>query len=189
MDPREALDITIKAFGLKAADLARDTGVTVQTLSRYRKKHQDMNSLNAFDVIKALPSHARDLFWSLLLLEGSPDLYERLNSTSPKFLHNEIELALGTQGTQRIEGGGGKYKSDMVAQLARQIFLKESSAESPSDTLIESLVIKYVTQHIGTALRQELTENPDSFKLIVKEYLDDIVDQENLSLINKKKQE
>jgi transcriptional regulator with XRE-family HTH domain len=66
MDPRDALNQTMKAFRLKAKELAQSAGITEHMLSRYRNKRQDMNSLNAFDVIRALPVEAQDYFMQCL---------------------------------------------------------------------------------------------------------------------------
>ena len=66
MDARDALDMTIKMFDLKAADLAVKSGVTATMLSRYRNKHQDMQSANAFNIVRALPEDARQFFMRLL---------------------------------------------------------------------------------------------------------------------------
>jgi transcriptional regulator with XRE-family HTH domain len=66
MDARDALDMTIKVFDLKASDLAAKSGVTPTMLSRYRNKHQDLQSINAFRIVRALSPEAREYFIHLL---------------------------------------------------------------------------------------------------------------------------
>lgn len=82
MDPREVLDQTIKVFRLKASDLAQASGITVQMLSRYRNKHQDMNSLNVFEVLRSLPPEAQKFFWETFH-ERQPQASNEAEVTAP----------------------------------------------------------------------------------------------------------
>jgi len=70
MDPREALDTTIKIFNLRAIDIAQQSGVDPQMISRYRNKRKDMNSLNLYKIVNVLPLQARVYFSSLLIAGG-----------------------------------------------------------------------------------------------------------------------
>jgi len=65
-DPRDALDLTIRLYGLKAKDLAEAVGIDKSSLSRYRHKEQDVQGLTAFAILAALPSDARDFFYKLI---------------------------------------------------------------------------------------------------------------------------
>ncbi|MEC4804732.1 MAG: helix-turn-helix transcriptional regulator [Jaaginema sp. PMC 1079.18] len=67
MNPGEALDRTLNAFNIKAADIARKVGIGTNELSRYRRGHNDMLSYRAFEIVKALPIHAQMYFFSLCM--------------------------------------------------------------------------------------------------------------------------
>jgi transcriptional regulator with XRE-family HTH domain len=70
MDARVALDITLKKFKLKAAEIAEKAGMNQHELSRYRRGHSDVLASRAFQIIKALPTHAQIHFWMLYLQES-----------------------------------------------------------------------------------------------------------------------
>lgn len=65
MDPRDALDLTIRIYKLKASDLARDSNLSPEVISRYRHKKQDLQAENLFKVIKVMPEEARHYFIDL----------------------------------------------------------------------------------------------------------------------------
>jgi len=71
VDPRDALDKAIEVFDLKAADIADLSGVSAQALSRYRRKHQDFQSITLQKIILALPTDARMYF--LVLIGSKPE--------------------------------------------------------------------------------------------------------------------
>lgn len=81
MDFREALDRTIKVFGIKASELAQTAQVSEQALSRYRNKRQNMNDDTLYRLFECLP---RDAQWHFMMLtmfipkegEASPSLSE-----------------------------------------------------------------------------------------------------------------
>ena len=85
MDARDALDITIKMFDLKASDLADQSGVTATMLSRYRNKFQDLQAANAFSIIRSLPSEAREYFLKLLADDPSELPLARLRESAPAY--------------------------------------------------------------------------------------------------------
>lgn len=68
-DPRDALDLTIRLYRLKAKDLAEAVGIDKSSLSRYRHKEQDIQGLTAFAILGALPPDAREFFYKLLTEE------------------------------------------------------------------------------------------------------------------------
>lgn len=78
MDPRDALDATIKHFGLTAKTLAEAAGIGDERLSKYRNKVQDMHSTTVFKLVAALPRTARFYFYSLI----EPELEEPEASNS-----------------------------------------------------------------------------------------------------------
>lgn len=157
MDPREAMDITIKAFNLKAADIAQNSGITVQMLSRYRKKRQDMTSLKVFQVIRALPPEAQNFFWRLstdtserpvpLILDGfdeSPGV-ERLGKSKEMFTmkNNEMKVMI-TSRPSSLEEDLSQYSDNNKASS----FMLNS--------VIEELVLKYLNEHMSSILHEEV---------------------------------
>lgn len=83
MDPRDALDKTIRMFKLNAKELADRSGVDAQMISKYRNKRKDMRSLNVFRVTQALPASAKGYFLSLMLFSDSADVPKGKNLTNP----------------------------------------------------------------------------------------------------------
>lgn len=67
IDPRDALDQTLRVFELKASDLAERSGIDAQQISKYRNKRKDMNSLNLYKLIEAMPIEAQFYFQSIVL--------------------------------------------------------------------------------------------------------------------------
>lgn len=66
MEERQALDLTLKIFDIKATELCKASGVSVTQISRYRNKTRDMTAANAFSVIRALPPDAKKYFFDLV---------------------------------------------------------------------------------------------------------------------------
>lgn len=83
MDPRDALDKTIRMFKVNAKELADQSGVDAQMISKYRNKHRDMRSLNVFKVAQALPASAKGYFLSLTLFGDSTDVPKKENLADP----------------------------------------------------------------------------------------------------------
>lgn len=73
MDPRIALDRTIKFFKLKAVDLSKASGLDKHELSKYRRGHKDMGSVNLMKVINVLPLNAQLYFCHLLIFGDNAD--------------------------------------------------------------------------------------------------------------------
>lgn len=73
MEPRVALDKTIKFFKLKAVDISRNSGVDRFELSKYRRGHKDMGSVNVFKVVNALPIRAKLYFFHLCVFNTDAD--------------------------------------------------------------------------------------------------------------------
>jgi transcriptional regulator with XRE-family HTH domain len=69
MEPWRALDKTLTDHGIKAADLARTTGLRSSQISRYRRGHQDLLSGKLFLLIQALPLQAQLHFYLLVAKE------------------------------------------------------------------------------------------------------------------------
>ena len=74
MEPRIALDKTIKFFKLKAIDISRASGVDRFELSKYRRGHKDMGSLSVFQIVNALPIRAKLYFFHLCVFDSDADL-------------------------------------------------------------------------------------------------------------------
>lgn len=85
MDARDALDVTIKMFDLKASDLAESSGVTPTMISRYRNKFQDLQASNAFSIIRSLPEDARNYFMKLLSDDSTELPLSRLRESAPEY--------------------------------------------------------------------------------------------------------
>lgn len=65
MDPRTALDLTIKFFKLKASDISKASGIDIYEISKYRHRRKDVLSVRLIQLINALPLNAQIYFWNL----------------------------------------------------------------------------------------------------------------------------
>jgi transcriptional regulator with XRE-family HTH domain len=65
MDAPEALDLVMRIHHIKGSDLAAQSGVTEGMISRYRNKKRDLTASSLMDILKAMPTSARNLFISL----------------------------------------------------------------------------------------------------------------------------
>jgi hypothetical protein len=84
IDPRDALNKTLEVFDLKAADLAERSGIDAQQISRYRNKRKDMNSLNLYKLIEAMPIEAQFYFSSIVLrVDGATNPTEKCAERLP----------------------------------------------------------------------------------------------------------
>lgn len=72
MSPQEAFDMTLKVFNIKAADIAKATGIAESSISSYRHKQRDMGSTALVEMIRALPLTAQLHFWGLCMSDSSP---------------------------------------------------------------------------------------------------------------------
>lgn len=61
-----ALDFVLNHFDLQAKDIAAQSGVNAETISRYRNNVRDIKSENLIGILKALPKEARHMFISLV---------------------------------------------------------------------------------------------------------------------------
>lgn len=73
MEPRVALDKTIKFFKLKAIDISRASGIDKYEISKYRRGRKDMGSVNAFKLVNALPIKAKLYFFHLCVFGHDAD--------------------------------------------------------------------------------------------------------------------
>lgn len=129
MDPRDALDKTLSTFGIKAADLAATSGINPEEISRYRNKRKDMNSLNLYRLVSALPPPAR-FYWSSLMAMH-PDLPE---SISPKAAEIAGQYTLKKQ-VSPFTGFLWKWLSDNETNPQEfQILAQERSGIDPTIT-------------------------------------------------------
>ena len=66
MDFRSALNETINRFDLQAVEIARISGVSIHTISRFRNGHTKLNSEYLHRIIQALPATARIYLMALV---------------------------------------------------------------------------------------------------------------------------
>jgi predicted transcriptional regulator len=66
MNQREALNKTIKLFGLKAVDIAERAGMPESDFSKFRNGKNDILSERFFRIAAALPPDARSYLFMLL---------------------------------------------------------------------------------------------------------------------------
>ena len=73
MNQREALNKTIKVFGLKAVDIADRAGMPESDFSKFRNGKNDILTERFFRIAQALPADARSYLFMLLVAESSLD--------------------------------------------------------------------------------------------------------------------
>lgn len=66
MDIHEAFDLTLKRFKLKAADIAKVSGVAATDISKFRNGNQKIQSDKLQKLLMAMPPTARNYFWVVL---------------------------------------------------------------------------------------------------------------------------
>ncbi|MEM8603313.1 MAG: hypothetical protein AAGF24_05705 [Cyanobacteria bacterium P01_H01_bin.121] len=103
MDPRDAFDLTLKAFSLRASDIAEESGIAPESISRYRKKRADMNSLTVQKLITALPKAARLFFMSLTF---EPDAMYKVTEEGSRYLTKHVREQQASYGEGEGEGEG-----------------------------------------------------------------------------------
>ena len=67
MNWNKAFDIVLKEYGITAVGLWELTGISRQTISRFRNGHSPMNSDNLDSILKVMPVEARQRFFALIL--------------------------------------------------------------------------------------------------------------------------
>ena len=67
MNWNKAFDIVLKEFGISAKSLSELTGISRQTISRFRNGHSPMTTDNLDNIVKVLPFEARQRFFALIL--------------------------------------------------------------------------------------------------------------------------
>jgi hypothetical protein len=70
MNPRDALDLTIRLYKINATRLAERAGLHKSELSRYRNKKQDLYGDSVVSIMQALPADAYKFFTELLRNES-----------------------------------------------------------------------------------------------------------------------
>lgn len=100
MEPRVALDKTIKFFKLKASVLAKASGIDRHEISKYRRGHKDMGSVNLFKVVAALPLNAKLYFCHLCIFGEDADfeppsgkIQSEFNEKPNSCCENQAEVA------------------------------------------------------------------------------------------------
>lgn len=157
MDPREAIDRTIKTFNLKAADIAQASGITVQMLSRYRKKRQDMTSLKVFQVIRALPRDAQDFFWEISTdRSNDPDVLILDSAVDARTRELIARVAIASVSMSDDLENLPTTSSSKSSNLEEDITHNSEASFSIPTSVIEELVLKYLNEHGRSILREEV---------------------------------
>lgn len=117
MDPRDALDKTLKRFRIKGSEIAESSGITPQMLSKYRRKCKDMNSINAFSVLMALPPNAQDYFWACVRDKTPSDGYSTPNICPDPLLEFLAQLRIDLEFLQITQGVRGHDYSELDREL------------------------------------------------------------------------
>lgn len=66
MKSGEALDFVLRHFDLQAKEIAERSGVSAETISRYRNNSRDIKSHNLISILRAMPRDARHMFVALI---------------------------------------------------------------------------------------------------------------------------
>lgn len=72
MNWNKAFDIVLKEFDITAKSLSEQSGISRQTISRFRNGHAPMNSDNLDAILKVLPFEGRQRFFALILGDDVP---------------------------------------------------------------------------------------------------------------------
>lgn len=91
MNFSQALDLTLKDFGITARSIAEKSQVSEQMISRFRLGKQNIYTNNLEKIIQALPEKAQSHFYSLLLEQSVRDRCPSAKELTSKM--NPIELA------------------------------------------------------------------------------------------------
>ncbi len=94
MDWNRAFDCVLKEFGISAKWLSERSGISQQSISKFRKGHSPMTTENLDALLQQLPFEAKQRFFSLLLGSSLPSIslppieqqIERLSKESRKKL-------------------------------------------------------------------------------------------------------
>ena len=70
-----AFDRTLKEFGISAKWLSQKTGISQQSISKFRNGHCPMNTDNLQALLSQLPFEAKERFFTLLLGASLPSQY------------------------------------------------------------------------------------------------------------------
>lgn len=94
MDWNTAFDLTLKEFGISAKKLSERSGISQQSISKFRKGHCPMTTDNLNTLLQELPVEAKQRFFSFLLGESLlsthvPTIEEQLDKLSK---HSKKEL-------------------------------------------------------------------------------------------------
>ena len=66
MNGSEAFDTVCRYYDLKLVEISTNSGVSRETLSRYRNNKRDITSENLLAVLRGIPVEARDLYIGLI---------------------------------------------------------------------------------------------------------------------------
>lgn len=99
MQINEALNNTIKHFGIKGKDLSASTGLMQATLSKFRNGHCDMHISGLERIMAALTDEQYHYFMSQLVLErkSQEEVKQMLSLIAEKIERGEIRMKVGFQ--------------------------------------------------------------------------------------------
>ena len=112
MDWNSAFDITLKEFKVSAKWLSERTGISQQSISKFRQGHSPMTTDNLNALLAEIPFEARQRFFSLIL--GS--------SLSP------VQIPLEKQ----IENLPKESRKQLVMAIVESLVYEPKPAELPS---------------------------------------------------------
>jgi predicted transcriptional regulator len=89
MDFNQALDLTIKKYGIEAKALARRAGLHPQTISDFRRGHKDMTTKNLKKILNGMREEEKKHFYKLIGVP-SGDIRSQLDQMSAEELSQLI---------------------------------------------------------------------------------------------------
>ncbi|WP_414623821.1 helix-turn-helix domain-containing protein [Calothrix sp. CCY 0018] len=105
MNFNQAFDMTLKRFEISAKQLAKQSGVTPQSISEFRRGKKSIQTDSLERLLEFLPIEAKVYFFNLLLGEGV--LIEHLIAKMDNFQMSDIVMAIANKlKTNREESDG-----------------------------------------------------------------------------------
>ena len=90
MNHRQAFNKTLQTYRITAKSLSEATGIQERQISLFRNEKSDLITENFFQLIEALPEHAREYFFSQMHSSDSRSLIQIIETATDE----EIEEAM-----------------------------------------------------------------------------------------------